>query len=378
MSNRIDQLETIITDLQARLKQQEEQLETTAKIYDALSNLTTAGGDQPRSKDLAVKPEPFDGKNYRSFMRAVTVYFTANPRSFATDKQKILFVISLMREGLADEWADNYVLRNTVNKEVLITDKWEDFAKALHVSFGDPNEAMHAQTELMKLRQGETKAEEFFAKFDIYRFKAGYAGDGYNDFLIRLLEMALNASIVQNVLSMGVLPTTYEAWKTAAIQFDNQRRRLREVMQARQQPIRRPIPAPVRPQAAPAPQSFRPPPGPPPASDRRDATGVTFGGQGQPMEITMDRARRSNLCYLCNRPGHIAKNCPSRTLKIREIIQKMDPEECADWSDQFRIMEHRTESEVTAGYWNSADQVADEQVMDETAETQQDFTSPQV
>lgn len=284
-----------------------------------------------------------------------------------------------MRGGLAGEWAQNYADSKTIEGVMVIDDTWDSFIKALDTTFGDPNEAMHAQTTLLKLKQNNAKAEEFFAQFDVHRRKAGYMGD-YDDFLIRLLEMALDSSIVQNILSMSDCPVTYEAWKTAAIRFDNQRQRLQEVMRSRQQPmVRRPPHVPPRAPYAPPPAApqFRPPPGPPPATDRRDPTGITFGGQGQPMEITMDRARRNNLCYLCNRPGHIARNCPSRTIKIREIIQKMDPEECADWNDQFRAMEHRTESELATGYWDNVEQVMEEHAVEAPVDGQQDFASPQ-
>ncbi|KAI0690624.1 hypothetical protein BC835DRAFT_1216317, partial [Cytidiella melzeri] len=40
----------------------------------------------------------------------------------------------------------------------------------------------------------------------------------------------------------------------------------------------------------------------------KDATGLVFGGQGQPMDI--DVARRRGLCFKCHKPGHLGRNCP--------------------------------------------------------------------
>lgn len=385
MSNteRILALENAINELRGTIQTRETEILEAAirenQLREDVRVLQQRSTPSHVTKNLAVKPEPFDGTNYKDFIRTVHVFLSAHGDAYHLSSQKILFVLSLMRGGLAGEWAQNYVDSKTVAGTLTINDTWNTFLESLKTTFGDPNEAMHAQTALIKLKQSGAKAEEFFAQFDVHRRKAGYM-DGYDDFLIRLLEMALDSSIVQNILSMSECPITYEGWKTAALRFDNQRRRLQDVMRTRQQPmVRRPLHAPPRAPYAPPPVApqFRPPPGPPPVTDKRDQTGVTFGGQGQPMEITMDRARRNNLCYLCNRPGHIARNCPSRTLKIREIIQKMDPEECADWNDQFRAMEHRTESELAAGYWDQSDQLTEEHAAEAPVDGQQDFTSPQ-
>lgn len=304
---RLKVLEDTIKELQASLNTQSKELANSTKRKNDLQNevreLQAKSSPSHSIKNLAVKPEPFDGTNYKDFIRTVHIYLSAYASSYALSSHKILFVLSLMRRGLAGEWAQNYADSKMIEGALVINDTWTTFVKALDSTFGDPNEAMHAQVTLQKLKQNGAKAEEFFAQFDVHRCKAGYGRGDYDDFLIRLLEMALDSSIVQNILSMSDCPVTYDAWKEAAIRFDNQRQHLQEVMQSRQQPMARRLPhAPPCATYAPPPAApqFRPPPGPPPVTDRRDPTGTTFGGQGQPMEITMDRARRNNLCYLCN------------------------------------------------------------------------------
>lgn len=50
----------------------------------------------------------------------------------------------------------------------------------------------------------------------------------------------------------------------------------------------------------------------------RDATGVTFGGAGQLMDL--DKARALNVCRGCGRRGHILKFSPNRGPKqVRQV-----------------------------------------------------------
>lgn len=120
-----------------------------------------------RTKDLAVKPEAFDGKRYKDFIRTVDVYIRANRANFTDDKTKVLFVLSLMREGLAGAWAQNYVDAARIQGVLTITQTWGAFTADLEKAFGDPNESQHAQTALMTLRQGTRTAEDFFQEFDV-------------------------------------------------------------------------------------------------------------------------------------------------------------------------------------------------------------------
>ena len=46
------------------------------------------------------------------------------------------------------------------------------------------------------------------------------------------------------------------------------------------------------------------------ASDRHNTTGVTYAGQGQPMDMGRAKGNRSRACYNCGEAGHFSVNCP--------------------------------------------------------------------
>ena len=51
-------------------------------------------------------------------------------------------------------------------------------------------------------------------------------------------------------------------------------------------------------------------PGATPVTTTQTSTGVTFGGQGQPMDI--GQAKALGLCFNCHQKGHMNCNCPAK------------------------------------------------------------------
>ena len=120
---------------------------------------------KPRSH--VARPSVFNGDNtkFRSFMRSCNLYIAGNHREFPEDQDKIIFVLSHMKEGVADIWAENYQ-----DKAVADSDygKWEDFKAALETSFADPNLTKHAVDKLETITQGTLTADAFFQTFEMY------------------------------------------------------------------------------------------------------------------------------------------------------------------------------------------------------------------
>lgn len=247
------------------------------------------------------KPSDFDGTDFDSFLRQVSLYLVANRNAITIDEDKIIFVLSFMKKGLAGQWAENFygrILESTTQDFGTYT----DFLAALKRQFEDPNKARNAQHKLATTRQGSTEtAEAFFQRFELNRRAAGYI-DGHDHYLIQVLEMNLKRDIVKSIYTQE-LPEDYEGWKRRAVQIDQQYRRWNSMFPAsneRRQWTPKPSGQEARHEAP------------------RPSGGRTFPGMGEPMDI--DRRRAQGLCFNCGEKGHMARNCPKpRAQRTRQV-----------------------------------------------------------
>lgn len=277
-------------------------------------------------KDLGIaQPTPFTGgKDYLRFRRECLAYIAADDTGliFTSGKKKISFILSYMKEGTASTWAQNYYDAITSAAGVVnITDTFDAFLKKLDLSFKDPGEKDRAYKRWSEMRQGNADAGAFLASFEIAMHQAGISTTDVNVVLPQL-KVALREEVAAGLIRLPTKPTMYDDMKSYIISIDAAEREVRLLKkQNTPQPFRRPVmtlqPAPQRPAL------FDPSRG-----DKKDTTGVTFGGQGEPMQVTLQRLRSEGRCFECGQTGHIARHCRKKktTQVARAVLAELSDE----------------------------------------------------
>ena len=298
----------------------QDQLNDFAQLLATAMRTQAVAPRPPTMKDLGIAhPTPFTGlhKDYQNFRREVLAYIGADETGavFTNDKKKITFVLSYMKEGTASTWAQSYYEGITdPNGVVTIIDTFTTFLTKLDASFKNPADKLRAYQRWQELKQRNTDAGVFFAQFEMLMGQADIPTTATN-VIFPQLRMALHPSVSAGIIRLPTEPTSYQAYKTAAIRIDANERTIRQL----QQPT--------------VPQTRPPPPRPPPQQrlfdpnrgDYRDRSGITFGGQGQPMDIVMNRMRRENRCFECGEHGHFVRNCPKKKSRVaaRAIVAEL-------------------------------------------------------
>jgi hypothetical protein len=210
-------------------------------------------------------------------------------------------------------WVQNYSDDHFNDTNETWDVSWKDFKDALNAAFLDKGRVQNAQERLEHLRQETKTAEEFFNEFEILLHDTGYKKD--DPYVIRLIEMNVNQKIIDQIYgSRTDRIEKYDDYKNVIISIDDMWKRRQEGKkrwwncggQATSTTMTKPAVAmPV---------------------DRKDTSGMVFGGAGKPMEL--DKAKQEGRCFQCGQQGHIKRNCPqTKAAIVRQAFMGLEGEE---------------------------------------------------
>jgi hypothetical protein len=285
------------------------------------------------------KPDEYDGtrKNFQKWWNGVQLWL----RGFAglEDSAQIIAVLSFMNKGEAQTWAQlrtDEVLAGTLTElDVFIAQlkaRFEDLARK--------DRAMH---DIHDFKAEKLSVQEYMDKFEEKRILSEVTeAEAYYLFRRGLPTYVLRDLLANN----GTPPTTYNALKAWCTQY------------ALNQETRKGILSALR-GSAPQPK------------EKRTGSGVTYGGQGQPMEI--DAQKSEMRCFNCGKKGHLKTECRGPKRGPGECYECGSKEHlvagCAKRKEKFKKAKDAKKSGKTSRYKKEPTEEENEQAEEKDAQS---------
>lgn len=252
---------------------------------------------QPERDLKVAAPEPFTGNRskLRSFLAQLDIVFILNPNRFCDDRTRILYTVSLLREG-AFNWIEPRLRAERGGEHIPELRSYTQFIKELERMFGDIDAQAMAERKLEKLRQ-TSSARHYVSEF---RQAASHLAWG-DEALTYKFYSGLKDAVKDCIAEYG-RPTEITQLMELAVRIDD---RIYERFLEKKSSNGDPRQTRTNPQ-----QTYAP--------DVMDwqASATSSGPKGPLSEEERNRRRTLGLCFYCASKDHMRRNCPDR-LRIR-------------------------------------------------------------
>ncbi|TID00080.1 Retrovirus-related Pol polyprotein from transposon opus [Colletotrichum higginsianum] len=323
-------------------------LEDEVRILRAAGNIITTPMDG-RDKLKLNSPGTFDGTpgQLKGFLIQIRTYQEFHQSNFRNETERIIHASTFLRgralswfEPYMEDLLDNTTLEHCKNETQDIFGSFQGFEHALKSLFQDPDEKRQAERDLSNLRQTKS-ATHYAAEFRRICARLDYT----DDTRIFMFYQGLKEEVKDELAKID-RPDDFLQYVEKAIQIDTRLyERRREKGENR------------RPQAN---TSKRYTPGPRQQNNynsnwrnnqqRNSGPSTAYGYHAGPMDVsvahknkpTTRRDPRSGVCFNCEKPGHIARDCrqPKRLqnrplpedTKKANIAKKEVPHEQLSWT----------------------------------------------
>src|SRR5882762_4563947 len=141
-----------------------------------------------------------------------------NERKFTTERVKIVFALSYMKDRTAEHWR-NMRVQEMMDGKQGCTDSWDALVMQLRRDFSDANLADNRLTKVEMLRQGTGTADEYTIKFNMLIEETNIKEDALR---LCYYMKGINEALVYKVYGLIPIPDTLALWQEKAIMYDNQ------------------------------------------------------------------------------------------------------------------------------------------------------------
>lgn len=280
----------------------------------------------PKKKKIDVaKPDSFDGSESKleSFLHQLSLVFWADAEAYDNVDVRITYALSYMKAGRAQTWARRFIEKHGHSSSYFLS--WEDFTTILKESFGAADPTVVAVDKIRKLQQGSMTADEYIVAFEEHEARTGWDDKALKD----QFELGLKSGLTASIYHLPDMPEDLAGWKTWARKLDRQWRQYEEKQRLHKMvhmPMKTETKMDSKPEFKKTDTTGNPSRNSLDVVTRRDSTGLTFGGRGQPMDL--DEARQKGLCFSCGQRGHLSRLCPNRNrAEIRRMVSSLDEDQ---------------------------------------------------
>jgi hypothetical protein len=275
-----------------------------------INKATTSNG---RSSERGNRPPVFSGNRseYENFVTKADLYMRLHPDKYDTDEKKVLFLITYL-DGDAFLWSKGWMAHRkkdeTTKQALLPSGSLIEFRNSFKDTYEPLNLAQESMDQLMRLRQGNSPAEEFVTKFRMLARQAGLtidpaatAEDSSDRQLRELFQRAINQSLFDRIALEPEQPTNLEGWFQIVIKRDllwRTHKSRREIFRTRKIPDRKTL------------------------AVRATTSRPNRLSNSIPMAKLTQKERQylidNNRCFKCRELGHYSSNCKNSTPKKPE------------------------------------------------------------
>ena len=193
----------------------------------SLSNQNPAANGASLKEARMMMPREFSGKrmDLNRFIMSCMAHLTINKEIYQTDEKKIGFMLSLLNEGEAGAWKEQFIqemFNETVTSGAaeMTFGTFVDFVKRLKEFFEPHNDAADTLTQLraLKYKLGEN-IDEHITKFRMCLARTKLDKSDGSQVTIKFFKETLPPQLLQRIYGGETIPETLTGWyKKAALQ----------------------------------------------------------------------------------------------------------------------------------------------------------------
>ena len=266
------------------------------------SNPATNGTSLKEAK--MAMPREFTGKqtDLNRFIMSCMAHLTINKEIYQTDEKKIGFILSLLNEGEAGAWKEQFI-QEAFNKTVtsgaaeMTFRTFLNFVKRLKESFEPHNDTTDALTQLRALQYklGEN-IDEHITKFRMCLTWTKLEKSNGSQATIEFCKETLPLQLLQRIYGGETIPETLTGWYKKATLQEQIRQDLRQAFGNTSQKNNM--------QYTPRKFNFQP---------RKDLNAMDVDVLTAEEQSDL---MRKDACFRCKAQGHLSRDCPNKERKV--------------------------------------------------------------